>query len=123
MGAGMLVFWLMPDVLLSIFNASADMLKIGVPGLRIISLCFLPAALGIVGSTFFQAVGKGVNSLLVSLLRQLIVLLPAAFLLAKLGVVEWVWYCLLYTSRDKLYGVPSNEGGNPGLRNDPGHLS
>lgn len=92
MGAGMLVFWLMPDVLLSIFNASADMLKIGVPGLRIISLCFLPAALGIVGSTFFQAVGKGVNSLLVSLLRQLIVLLPAAFLLAKLGVVEWVWY-------------------------------
>ena len=44
MGAGMLVFWLMPDVLLSIFNASADMLKIGVPGLRIISLCFLPAA-------------------------------------------------------------------------------
>lgn len=48
--------------------------------------------LGIVGSTFFQAVGKGVNSLLVSLLRQLIVLLPAAFLLAKLGVVEWVWY-------------------------------
>jgi len=66
--------------------------NIGVPGLRIISLCFLPAALGIVGSTFFQAVGKGVNSLLVSLLRQLIVLLPAAFLLAKLGVVEWVWY-------------------------------
>ena len=92
MGAGMLVFWLLPRQLLQIFNASENMMAIGIPGLRIISLCFLPAALGIIASTLFQAVGKGVNSLLVSLLRQLIVLLPAAFFLAKLGVVEWVWY-------------------------------
>ena len=62
-----------------IFNASENMLGIGVPALRIISLSFLPAALGILFSTLFQAVGHGVSSLIVSVLGQLVVLLPAAF--------------------------------------------
>ncbi|XOQ45344.1 MAG: Staphylococcal virulence regulator protein A [Clostridium sp.] len=91
MGIGMTGFWLFPDRLLMIFNASARMLQIGVPALRTISLCFLPAAFGIVFSTTFQAVGDGVKSLIISLLRQLVVLLPSAYLLSKIGL-DAVWY-------------------------------
>ena len=78
MAAGMAVFLAAPQWLLSIFNASAELLEIGIPALRIICTCFLFAALGIVCSTLFQAVGKGVYSLIVSLMRQLAVLVPAA---------------------------------------------
>lgn len=91
MAIGMAVFWLMPDRLLMIFNASGRMLQIGIPALRTISICFLPAAFGIVFSTAFQAVGDGVKSLIISLLRQLVVLLPCAFLLSKISL-DAVWY-------------------------------
>lgn len=91
MGVGMAGFWLLPDRLLLIFNASGRMLQIGVPALRIISLCFLPAAFDIIFSTTFQAVGDGVKSLIISLLRQLVVLLPCAYLLSKIGL-NAVWY-------------------------------
>jgi len=91
MAAGMVVFWAIPAELLGIFNASPTMLKIGVPALRTISLCFVPAALGIMFSTAFQALGHGFNSLLISILRQLVVLLPAAFLLANIGL-DAVWF-------------------------------
>ena len=67
------------------------MLDIGVPALRTISLCFLPAALGILFSTLFQAVGKGTYSLMISLLRQLIILVPVAYFLASISV-QAVWY-------------------------------
>ncbi|WP_326975243.1 MATE family efflux transporter [Caproicibacter sp. BJN0012] len=91
MGIGMAGFWLIPDKLLLIFNASGRMLQIGVPALRTISLCFLPAAFGIVFSTTFQAVGDGVKSLIISLLRQLVILLPCAYLLSKIGL-DAVWF-------------------------------
>ncbi len=93
MTAGMLVFLLLPDKLLGIFNASPQLLEIGVPALRIICTCFLFAALGIVSSTLFQAVGRGTYSLIVSLMRQLAVLVPAAWILARLtGDVGAVWW-------------------------------
>lgn len=67
------------------------MLEIGVPALRIISLCFPVAALGIISSTVFQAVGMGGKSLFVSILRQLVILVPAAYLLSKVGLF-YVWF-------------------------------
>jgi len=91
MAFGTVMFWTIPGRLLSIFNASQTMLKIGVPALQIISICFVPAALGIMFSTVFQSVGNGFSSLIISVLRQLVVLLPAAFLLSKIGLTS-VWY-------------------------------
>lgn len=93
MTAGMLVFLFLPDKLLGIFNASPELLAIGVPALRTICACFLFAALGIVSSTMFQAVGRGTYSLVVSLMRQLVVLVPVAWVLAALtGEVNAVWW-------------------------------
>lgn len=93
MTAGMLIFLLLPERLLGIFNASDELLRIGVPALRTIGTCFIFAALGIVSSTLFQAVGRGTYSLIVSLMRQLVVLVPAAWLLARLsGQVSAVWW-------------------------------
>ena len=93
MTLGLLVFLLFPAQLLGIFNASRELLEIGVPALRIIASCFLFAALGIVSSTLFQAVGRGVYSLIVPLMRQLVVLVPAAWVLARItGEVNAVWW-------------------------------
>lgn len=93
MTLGMMLFLIFPDKLLGIFNASQELLDIGIPALRIICSCFIFAALGIVGSTLFQSVGRGVYSLIVSLMRQLAVLVPAAWILAKLtGNVNAVWW-------------------------------
>ena len=70
------------------------MTDIGVVAMRIISSSFILAAIGITLSTVFQAVGKGVYSMVVSICRQLVVLLPAAWLLARLtGSVYAVWWC------------------------------
>lgn len=93
MAVGMVVFLAVPQVLLGIFNASDELLEIGIPALRIICTCFLFAALGIVASTMFQAVGRGVYSLVVSLMRQLVVLVPVAWILAKVTQqVFFVWW-------------------------------
>lgn len=99
MAAGTLLFQLAPGFLLSLFEsdaptdaaANALMAEVGVPALRIISLSFILAAVGIMLSTLYQAVGKGLYSMLMSVSRQLVVLLPAAFLLSRisLGVM---WY-------------------------------
>ncbi|WP_444644647.1 MATE family efflux transporter [Caproiciproducens sp. R1] len=91
MALGTILFWTETGKLLLIFNASQVMLEIGIPALRTISICFVPAALGIMFSTVFQAVGSGLKSLIISVLRQLIVLLPAAFLLSKINLPS-VWY-------------------------------
>lgn len=93
MAIGVVLFWVFPEQFLQIFNADRAMIEMGVPALQIISLCFIPAALGITFSTVFQAVGTGLYSLIVSVLRQLVILLPAAYLLAKLGL-NAVWYSL-----------------------------
>ncbi len=88
---GLAVFQLIPEVLLGMFNASEHMLAIGVPALRLISLSFLFAGYCIVVGSVFQALGNGVYSLCVSVCRQLLVLLPAAYLLSLSGNVNLVW--------------------------------
>ena len=89
---GFAVAQLAPDKLLSIFNASPDMLAMGVPALRTSSLHFLIAGFSVVCSSAFQALGRGVLALWVSVIRQLVVLVPAAFILAKLGGINAVWF-------------------------------
>ncbi len=91
MACGTLLFHLAPAMLLRMFNASPQLLSIGVIALRLISLCFIPAAIGIAASTIFQAVGHGVLSLIVSLLRQLVLILPMAWILAGAVGVNGVW--------------------------------
>ncbi len=92
MVVGVTIFQLFPHLLLGLFDASDYMLEIGVPALRIICLSFLLAGFGIVSSSFFQALGHGVLSLIISLVRQLIVLLPAAWLLSLSGQLGLVWW-------------------------------
>ncbi len=92
---GTLIMNLFPARLLGFFNASAEMLKIGVPALRIISLSFPLAAVGIVLSSVFQAFSQSIYSLIVSAGRQLVVLIPSAWLLAQTGNVNNVWWCFL----------------------------
>ena len=89
---GTLIFQLIPDKLLMIFGASETMLSIGVVAFRIISICFIPAALGITFSTLYQAVGSGIYSMILSLARQLCVLVPCAFVLAELGGLNATWF-------------------------------
>ena len=92
---GFCVFQLLPDKVLGIFAASDAMLAIGVPALRIISPHFLLAGAGIILSSVFQALGNGMFSLTVSVCRQLVVLIPAAWLLSKTGDVNMVWWAFL----------------------------
>lgn len=91
---GTIAFLLIPETLLSLFEAgdARDLTDMGVVALRVISLSFLLAAVGITISTLFQAVGKGMYSLWMSLCRQIIVLLPVAWLLSKTGNVDAVWW-------------------------------
>ena len=93
--AGLLAFQLVPHILLDLFrseNDSGDLLTIGIPALRIISLSFLFAGYSIVCSSVFQALGHGVLGLLVSVVRQLMVLLPVAFLLSRASGLAAVWW-------------------------------
>ena len=92
MFVGFLAFQLIPDKLLLIFNASDLMQEIGVPALKIISLSFMAAGYGIACSSMFQALGHGMMSLYMSVVRQLVVLLPAAFILSKIGGLKYVWF-------------------------------
>lgn len=88
---GLGVAELFPAWLLGIFNASEEMLTIGVPALRIICTCFVFAGFGIVAGSVFQALGHGMLSMTVSIVRQLVVLLPVAWLLSLTGRLELVW--------------------------------
>lgn len=92
MAVGVIVFQTIPEIMLGFFSASDEMLRIGVPALRIICISFLPAAFGIVCGTAFQALGYAVYSMFVSMARQLVVLLPAAYLLSLSGQVTYVWW-------------------------------
>ena len=92
---GFCIFQFLPDKLLSLFAASDAMLAIGVPALRIICPHFLLAGAGIVLSSVFQALGNGVFSLTVSICRQLVVLIPAAWLLSRTGEVNMVWWAFI----------------------------
>ena len=91
MSVGFAVFMAVPDVLLSMFNADKEMMEIGCVALRIICPCFLPASVGIIFISFFQATGHGMRSMMISMLRQLVVLVPSAFALSYISL-NAVWF-------------------------------
>ena len=89
---GLLVMQLLPGQLLMLFNATPELLTVGVPALRTICLSFLFAGFCIVVGSVFQALGNGVYSMIVSVARQLFVLLPVAYLLSLTGKVSNIWW-------------------------------
>ena len=92
MVVGLLVFQLIPKQLLLMFDASDAMLGIGAPALRIMSLAFVFAGVGIASSSACQAFGYSVYSMLISIARQIVVLIPAAYLLSLTGVLRSIWF-------------------------------
>ena len=88
---GTVLMWVIPEQMLTLFEASEDMLSIGVPALKIISTSFILASVNIALGASFQALGKSHYSMIVSFARQIVVLLPAAYLLAQTGVLDRVW--------------------------------
>lgn len=91
MAVGFAAFQLIPGVLLSFFNASDEMLSIGTVALRIICCSFPLAGFAIIAGSVCQAIGNPFYSLIVSVCRQLVVLLPVAWLLSQVGRLELVW--------------------------------
>jgi len=91
MALGTLIFQLAPDKLFRLFEASPQMLSMGAPALRVISIHFIPAAYSIVSMSVFQALGNGIYSMIISICRQLVILLPVAYLLSFLGEINYVW--------------------------------
>ena len=91
MAVGLAIFQLAPELLLSFFDASEEMLEIGSVALRIISLSFLLAGFCIIAGSVCQAIGNPFYSLIVAVARQLVVLLPVAWLLSRSGRLELVW--------------------------------
>lgn len=89
---GLITFQVLPETLLKMFDASENMITIGIPALRTISLSFLFAGYCIVLSCVFQALGNGVYSLILSFARQIIVIIPVAFIFAKLFGLHMVWW-------------------------------
>ena len=89
---GFLTFELIPGVLLGMFDASEEMLSIGIRALRTIGVHFLIAWYCIIAGSVFQAVGNGMYSLIVSVARQLVILIPAAYILARIGGLNLVWW-------------------------------
>ena len=94
---GMVIFQLFPGTLLKIFKATDTMMSVGIPALRIISLSFCMAGACIALGGCFQALGKSMYSLIVSFIRQLVLLIPVAFVLAQIGHSmgndNLVWWC------------------------------
>lgn len=90
--AGFVLFQAFPAQLLLMFNATEAMLEIGVPALRIISICFIPAGFCVISGSVFQALGSGLPSMLESIGRQLVVLLPLAYILSITGGLDAVWW-------------------------------
>ena len=88
---GTLAFNFFPRELLSLFSATEEMYRIGIPALKMISLCFVPAAISIGLGSSFQATGYGVGTMIVSICRQLMVLIPVAYILSKFLGINGVW--------------------------------
>ncbi len=93
MVAGCAAFNLIPGLLLGFFSPSAEMLSIGTVALRVISYSFLLAGFDIIAGSVCQAIGNPVHTLICSICRQLVALLPAAWLLAQTGILDLVWFC------------------------------
>ena len=89
---GLAVFQLAPRGLMAMFNASEDMMKMGIPALRTLSLNFIFSGISIVSISVFQALGKSFYSLIMSVSRQLLILIPVAYFMSLTGVLEYVWF-------------------------------
>ncbi|SFH52731.1 MATE family efflux transporter [Pisciglobus halotolerans] len=89
---GLVIFQVFPEQLLNLFNASPEMMTIGMPALRTISLSFILAGFSVICSTVYQAFGRGFLSLAISVCRQLVVLVPAAYLFSLSGNIKLVWW-------------------------------
>lgn len=92
---GLFTFQIIPEKLLLLFNASSDMITIGNPALRIISFSFLFAGFCIVSSSVFQALGRPIYSLISAIVRQLVFLVPCAYILSRFGKLEVIWFSFL----------------------------
>lgn len=92
MFTGFLIFQFCPRLLLGMFNSSAEMDALGIPALRIISFCFLPASISIALGAAYQGTGVGLYSMITSILRQLGVLIPAAFIMSRIWGIEGAWW-------------------------------
>ena len=86
------IFQLFPTTLLSFFDASPAMVEIGVPALRRLSLAFIFAGICIISGSVCQALGYSIYGMFISIARQIVVLIPAALLLASTGVLDNVWF-------------------------------
>ncbi|MEA4863956.1 MAG: MATE family efflux transporter [Sphaerochaeta sp.] len=95
MTAGFLVFTFLPQVLLGWFNATDEMLAIGIVAMQRISLCFISAGFCIVLMALFQGIGEGYVSMIISITRQLVFLLPAAYLLGRFYGLDALWYSFI----------------------------
>ena len=95
MSLGCLLFQLFPGALMNLFDPSEEMLSIGIVALRIISLCFPLAGFCVIAGSVCQAIGNPFYSLIVSVCRQLLVLLPSAWLLAQTGKLDLVWFAFV----------------------------
>lgn len=91
---GLAIFQLIPGQLLELFDASEHMIEIGIPALRAISLSFIFAGYAIVCSSVFQALGNGIYSLVVSVARQILIILPAAYAFSRLFGLDAVWWSI-----------------------------
>ena len=92
MAFGMIMMWLIPEQMLRLFDAKEEMMSLGVPALKIISTSFILAGVCINLGSAFQALGKSYFSMIISFCRQIVVLLPAAYLLSRTGVLNNVWF-------------------------------
>lgn len=89
---GIVIFQVFPAQLLMMFNASEHMLEVGIPALRLISLSFIFAGYSIIVSSVFQALGNGIYSLIISVARQLLCILPVAYTFARIFGLHAVWF-------------------------------
>ena len=91
---GTAIFWLFPKELMILFSPNEEMMKLGTPALRICSLCFILAAFDVIAIASFQSLGNGMYALYASFLRQLVLILPLAYVLSKMFGLEAVWYSI-----------------------------
>ena len=92
MAIGFAIFQLFPVQLLSLFNATPDMIEIGISAFKIISISFLFAGFCIISGSVFQALGSGIPSMITSTSRQLLALIPLALLLSRIGGLNAIWW-------------------------------
>ena len=91
---GTAIFWIFPKELMMLFSPNEEMLRLGIPALRICSLCFILAAFDVIAIASFQSLGNGMYALYASFLRQLVLILPLAYVLSNMFGLEAVWYSI-----------------------------